>query len=112
ISAGLIETRTGSGTFVARGPGSQRAPDRLVESGEIEELIEWREVLELQSAMLAAERASPEQVEGLKALVERMQVAAADPSAYPEADVEFHIGLTEAAANRFLLQAMADIRSL
>ncbi len=41
-----------------------------------------------------------------------MEVAAASPLAYPDADVEFHLALAEAAGNRYLLQTMLDFRSL
>ena len=77
-----------------------------------EELTEAREVIEVQLAALAAERATPEQVEALRRATERMEAAAANPYEYPEADVEFHLALAEAAGNRYLLQAMVDIRAL
>jgi GntR family transcriptional repressor for pyruvate dehydrogenase complex len=51
-------------------------------------------------------------VQSLRAAVERMGAAAADAEAFPEADVEFHLALAEAAGNRFLLRSMHDIREL
>jgi GntR family transcriptional repressor for pyruvate dehydrogenase complex len=41
-----------------------------------------------------------------------MEAAAANPYEYPEADVDFHLELAAAAGNRYLLQAMVDIRAL
>jgi DNA-binding FadR family transcriptional regulator len=112
IGDGLVETRAGRGTFVAearRLPSGVSAP---ITRKEIEELIEARELLEQQIVVMAAERSSSEQVAALRVALERMQAAASDPAAYPEADVEFHLRLAEAAGNRFLLKAMEDIRSL
>lgn len=114
ISAGLVVTRAGRGTFVAAA-GARTAPPlpgRPLQRKEVEELIEAREVLELQLAAMAAERASAEQIAKLRACVARLGAAAADPDEYPEADVEFHLALAEAAGNRFLLRAMQDIRAL
>jgi GntR family transcriptional regulator, transcriptional repressor for pyruvate dehydrogenase complex len=114
ISSGLIETRAGRGTYVATAPpheGFARAAPPL-DPHEVEELTEARRVIEVQLAALAAERATPEQVEALERATTRLEAAAANPFDYPEADVEFHLVLAEAAGNRYLLQAMLDIRSL
>jgi GntR family transcriptional regulator, transcriptional repressor for pyruvate dehydrogenase complex len=114
ISNGLIETRAGRGTYVTRsaersGPPCAGAP---LLRHEVEELTEARRVIEVQLASLAAERATAEQVEALRRATERMEAAAANPYDYPEADVDFHLVLAEAAGNRYLLQAMVDIRAL
>jgi GntR family transcriptional repressor for pyruvate dehydrogenase complex len=114
ISTGLIETRAGQGTYVSASPpdaGRPRAGEPLLRQ-EVEELTEARRVIEVQLAALAAERATPEQVEVLRRATERMEAAAANPYEYPEADVDFHLVLAEAAGNRYLLQAMVDIRAL
>src|SRR5204862_6198975 len=71
-----------------------------------------RRVIEVQLASLAAERATPEQVEALRRATERLEDAVANPYEYPEADVDFHLVLAGAAGNRYLLQAMIDIRAL
>jgi DNA-binding FadR family transcriptional regulator len=114
ISAELIETRPGRGTYVARRspapPTSQLEPP--LRRREIEELTEARLIVEAELAALAAERATAEQLEALRRAVERLDEAAADPYDYPEADVDFHLAVAEAAGNRYLLKAMLDIRSL
>lgn len=121
VSTGLVETRAGRGTFVADGAsGVQLEATPLhvtptlpvLDRRAVEELIEAREVLELQIAHLAARRATPEQVEELRRCADAMDAAATSPNDYPDADVEFHLALAEAACNRFLLRAMVDIRTL
>lgn len=116
ISDGLIETRAGRGTYVAASPeltraGRPRAGAPLLRQ-EVEELTEARRVIEVQLAAFAAERATPEQVEALRRATERMEAASANPYEYPEADVDFHLALADCAGNRYLLQAMVDIRAL
>jgi GntR family transcriptional regulator, transcriptional repressor for pyruvate dehydrogenase complex len=114
ISEGLIETRAGLGTFVANG-GGPAAPGRSgrpLSRKEAEELVEAREVIEVEIAALAARRALPEQVARLEIAAERLEAAAASPRAYADADVEFHLALAEAAGNRYLLGALGDVRAL
>ena len=113
ISNGLIETRAGRGTYVAASlRAGQPRPGVPLLREEVEELTEARRVIEVQLAALAAERATPEQIEALRGATERMEAAAANPYEYPEADVDFHLELAAAAGNRYLLQAMVDIRAL
>jgi len=114
ISTGLIETRAGRGTYVANSsvPTEAAGPGRTLQREEVEELTEARRVIEVRLAALAAERATPEQVQALRRAVERMEASAANPYDYPDADVDFHLAVAEAAGNRYLLRAMLDIRSL
>ena len=112
VGDGLIETRAGRGTFVAEAsqlPAGIAAP---VTREEMEELIEARELLGLSLVAMAAERASAEQVARLREAVDGMQAVVSDADAYPEADVEFQLALAEAAGNRFLLNAVQNIRAL
>jgi len=116
ITEGYIETRAGRGTFVAArvggSPVRRPAPALPLERKAIEELIEAREVLELQIAAMAARRASAAQVAELRRHVERLQAAASSPEEFLDADLEFHVVLAEAAGNRYLMAAMTEIRSL
>ena len=114
ISTGLIETQAGRGTYVANSsvPAETVGPAPALRREEVEELTEARRVIEVRLAALAAERATSEQIEALRRAVARMEAAAANPYDYPDADVEFHLALAEAAGNRYLLHAMLDIRSL
>jgi GntR family transcriptional repressor for pyruvate dehydrogenase complex len=114
VSSGLIETFAGRGTYVSATPARPDPPHvgGRLQRNEIQELTEARRVIEVQLAALAAERATPEQIEALERATERMEAAAANAYDYPEADVDFHIVLAEAAGNRYLLQAMLGIRTL
>ena len=104
ISAGLVETRAGRGTYVVNGGRACPAVEDRQPLGrqEVEELVEAREVIELELAELAAQRACRSRWRQELA-VERMEAAAASPDGYPDADVDFHLALAEAAGNRYLL---------
>jgi GntR family transcriptional repressor for pyruvate dehydrogenase complex len=116
VSAGMLQTRAGRGTYVSdvgdgAGPVHPRVGPPLSQR-EVEELVEARAVIEVELAALAAERATAEQIEALKAAAEHMEEASASLDRYSDADVRFHLALAEAADNRYLLQAMIDIRAL
>src|SRR5207249_1536368 len=81
ISNGLIETRAGRGTYVAESspPTETTTSAPALQRQEVEELTEARRVIEVQLAALAAERATPAQVDALRNAGERMDEAAANP---------------------------------
>ena len=58
--------------------------------------------------MLASERAEPESIERLDALVAEMAVAIEEFAVYRQADVLFHIGLAEATGSAALVAAMTE----
>lgn len=115
VSAGLIEARAGRGTFVAI-PDEAALKDAPVpidppHRKDIAQLIEAREVLELQIVTMAAERASAESIERLRAALAQMAASVSDAQAYCQADLEFHLALAEAAGNIYLVRAMKDVRA-
>mgnify|MGYP006266920647 CR=1 FL=1 len=112
VGDGVLEVRAGRGTFVAQPARFALEAPAPLSLKEIEELIEAREILELQIAALAAERATAAQVARLHEALDAMATAAADASAWPDRDVDFHLALAAAAGNRYLYQAMHDFRSL
>ncbi len=97
----------GGGTFVA---------DQLpaAEPPSAEFLATWRErcdarlAVELGVAVLACERALPEAIERLDALVAEMADSLDDFAAYRRADVLFHIGLAEATGSAALVAAATE----
>lgn len=116
ISAGILETQAGSGTFVSRTPQLDSTFSTWLgvanDENEMRELIEARAVLERTIAGFAAQRATPEHVQQLQQVVAEMRSHLTDPEKYLEADVTFHMTMAVAAQNRVLLRAMYAIRSL
>ena len=114
VSEGLIATRAGRGTFVAEGNDilPRAWSGSPLDRKKVEELIDAREALEGAIAEWAAVRATAEQVEKLRTIIERMQEAHEDPATFLAADVELHLLLAESADNRYLHQAMTGIRSM
>jgi DNA-binding FadR family transcriptional regulator len=82
------------------------------------EYLEARRVLEVEAAALAAERATPDAVDGLAAAYRAMEAAAGRASdnraaepLYHQADVEFHKAIVRAAGNRPLARMAEPIHA-
>lgn len=121
--AGLIRAQHGGGTFVADPlPASVATPlaqylDR--QRATLRDLFEARQMIEPRLAFLAAERATPEDLEALRAAVERQERADAegDLEAASAADRLFHQAVAGATHNQtfimlhnYLSDLVADSR--
>ncbi len=97
------------GTFVAERPplAEREDPDDVL--GAAAAVLDHRVAIEVGSAMLAAERARPADLEALDALVERMGEAL-DFEPYRRADIRFHIGVAEAARSPRLVTEMTEVQ--
>ncbi|GAB3282394.1 FadR/GntR family transcriptional regulator [Microbacterium lacusdiani] len=78
------------------------------------ELLEVRVMIETGAAQLAAERRSADDLEALRADLERMRRAHADGDvdAFVAADLDFHDVILRAADNRILLATMRPLTSM
>src|SRR5882762_1513168 len=75
-------------------------------------LAEVREILEPEIAALATTRADQEDLAAMKEQVEVMDASKADPDAFIEADLDFHLALAEAAGNPIILSLIDSIVGL
>src|SRR5258708_22853862 len=86
--------------------------DSMLKVGEAEGsgfLAEVREILEPESAAMAATRADAEDLTSMREQVGMMEQARKDPDAFIEADLDFHLALAEAAANPIILSLSDSI---
>jgi GntR family transcriptional repressor for pyruvate dehydrogenase complex len=122
---GLVVIRKGHGVFVSEanlGAVINKMGDVLVlKKDEIEQLFEIRKVLETQAAQWAAERATNEELDDLKKLVEEAKAACKNQNALPEVitshDTKFHNAVIKASHNVVLglvmdgmLEALTKVR--
>jgi GntR family transcriptional repressor for pyruvate dehydrogenase complex len=66
------------------------------------ELYELREIVEVRAVALAAQRATPKDIEAARRAVDSMEEAGDDAEKYVAGDLAFHAALMNAAHNRFL----------
>jgi DNA-binding GntR family transcriptional regulator len=97
---GWVDLRPGYGAFV-----------HTPTESEADQLLAVRSLLETDSARLAAEHATPEQIARLRELVAvgRQAAERADTDAVVEANADFHRAVTEASGNRVLAELAGQV---
>lgn len=112
---GILESRAGFGTFVAK--SSDRCLERafqwglLLNSKVVEDLVETRLTLESHAASLAATRATKENLRTLEEAISGMQKSVSNPERYLEFDMAFHLELARATQNGILENLLSTIRA-
>jgi GntR family transcriptional repressor for pyruvate dehydrogenase complex len=113
---GMIETRLGEGTFVCGRSEFFSRPLLWAITGsaknDAHELVEARELIESETAKLAAERATPEDLQAIRKHLDEMAAGIDDPSTFLEADLNFHLAVANSAHNQILANALSLIRNL
>ncbi len=113
---GLISIEHGRGAVVSGG-NTDAVRDALevvlrVRPEVLWELLEMRAILEVGISGLAAERATEEDTDAMRAELEKMAALIDAPEGYVDADVEFHALLARGARNGVLLTMLEPIVDL
>lgn len=113
---GLLEVRSGEGTFVRKlRSESVVAPLAwmlTMEKGTVLELLEIRKILEVQAVGMAAERAEAEDIRELSAALDRLQDDLNSPTSDGSSDHRFHYAITRATKNKIMIRLMDTISDL
>jgi DNA-binding FadR family transcriptional regulator len=114
VQSGHLVSRRGrsGGTFVAEEPPlAQDHPAEPLASEQARAVLDYRITVETGATVLAAERATDEDLARLDGFVERMSVTeGARFQVYRRADVRFHIGLAEACHSPRVVAAMTEVQ--
>ena len=113
---GLLEVRSGEGTFV-RKMRSESVVAPLawmltMEKGTVLELLEIRKILEVQAVGMAAERAEVEDFKELSAALDLLRDDLTSPTSDGSADHSFHYAITRATKNKIMIRLMDTISDL
>ena len=109
IERKLIENRQGMGTFVRRPEADQQDnPLNTVLGDDIsaQELLEFRLGLECNAAVLAARKATSEDIVYLDSVIRDMRLMVKEGVMGHEEDVRFHMGIAYASKNRVQIHMM------
>jgi GntR family transcriptional repressor for pyruvate dehydrogenase complex len=106
-SRGLVQIKTGEGTYV--GSGSEALLSPLVsvilqQKDVLLDIFEARKVIEPEIAALAAKRASPEEIQRMEEILEDQARQIAQGESGVEADTAFHSLLTQSTKNKIFLR--------
>jgi GntR family transcriptional repressor for pyruvate dehydrogenase complex len=97
---GLVTTRQGSGTFVQKRPSGHLT--RLAKVSDIAGMLRCMEVriaIEGQAATLAAQRRSPNQMDGIFEALSALQISFEGTAVPARADYDFHLAVAKASGN-------------
>lgn len=110
---GLIEVRPGEGAFVSRSNTGEIIESLafafLLEKANVRNLMEVRKGLEVEAAGLAAEKASPRDLEKMKKALDQMEQDLNTGTGGDKADLDFHFSITEATRNPLLIRVMNTV---
>lgn len=113
-STGFIKRVKRSGTIVNDFSDiSKAAPlgTSLIMS-DIDELLEFRVMIEAELARLAALRASEENIASMKAALENMKKSGSDLADLTQHDTRFHMEIAKASGNRLLMSTMENAKDV
>ncbi len=111
-AAGLVETRHGIGTFVLDTPspsGFRIDPATIVTLRDVLAVLELRISLEVESAGLAAQRRSAEQLAAMRAALDALNLSVAHASDAVASDFQFHLQIALATGNRYFTDIMTHL---
>lgn len=115
IALGILESIHGKGTFLISSDLSVFAPPETTEitTAEhlqiMEDILDFRSIVEPEVCARVAETASPELVAELERLLGVMQMSIGKDEAFVEADVNFHLEICKACGNPITFSAMQSI---
>jgi GntR family transcriptional repressor for pyruvate dehydrogenase complex len=117
-SLGIIETRLGEGSFV-KSSGVENVMSEAMLSGylnklDINEVLDYRVIIEPVITGLAVTRATDDEIDELKQIFQEMQEAINDIQEFAALDLTFHYKIAEITKNSLVettFQALKDIMS-
>ena len=118
VALGLLDARPGSGTYV-KAPSNEilqaaLAPHISTDHSTLLKLFELREIIEVEAAGRAAQRATPQDMAALQRWAEAIETAVArqDRDGLMLADTEFHRQIVLATGNDVLVHLMDSVAHL
>lgn len=113
---GLLETRTGEGSFVKElTPGiyvNEMIPVTYLGKQSMNEVFEFRMIMEVESAGLAARKISEEELLALEESVKRMSEYKDNLEKYVDEDQKFHMIISKSTGNSLIVQMNEIVRDV
>src|SRR5687768_11135085 len=106
-AARLVEARHGIGTFVLEPPNDTNFridPATVVTIGDVLSLLELRISFETESAALAAQRHTPEELQEMQTCIDTIQRHLETDCQTTKPDFQFHLSIARATHNRYYVE--------
>lgn len=114
-SLGIVEIKSGEGTFLNENTSILSDHFKLqhvLKKYSVLEMVEARNLLEIEIVDFAVSRATKENIEFLEEMYEETLVTLSSPEDFIRADFAFHMAIAEAAHNAFLAEMLNTTRDL
>jgi len=116
VIMGVVETRRSAGTYIT-GNYIKFLNERLkltllISPTDIQQIMEVRRGLEIQTTTLAAERSTPEQKQELNRLIALMEKNLNDPIKTAMLDYEFHMTIAQGSSNPILINLVMSVKNV
>lgn len=110
---GIVEIRRGSGTYLKRAVSEKTVYMPLAIASQRDGLLQTLEVrrgLEVEASMLAAKRASSDDIEKMRKALDEMEAVHLEQGTAGEADLVFHLSIYQASGNPLFEQLLGQMR--
>jgi len=115
VTVDILETKPGKGYYVKRKsnifclPGGSELAEVLIEEQDFMALIEVRKFLEKKTAALACRRATEDDIEEVKGIMEEIREAGEQDENISDVTVKLHLALAKSTKNPIMVQLMEQI---
>lgn len=111
VGLGMLESKQGSGTYVRSSDSNLPLSIRnltVQKKQDLLELLEFRKAIEVESAGLAAVRATSEQIDAMQEILNKLSAEGLSHEENTKLDFMFHKSVMEASNNKYIKQ-MIDL---
>ena len=113
---GVLSARRGEGTFVAEVlPNSYLStllPMLMIDGGSMDEILELREIIEVESVGYAAQRADEADIRVMEASIKRMEKSKGNDREFAVADLDFHTAIAQATHNSAVIKVVGLLHDM
>jgi GntR family transcriptional repressor for pyruvate dehydrogenase complex len=116
VGMGVLTIRRGEGTFVSeilpKDYFNTLLPVLMIETTSLIEMLEFRSVIEIESARFAALRANEEDIGRMKEILSNMDKSKGDYKKFAHEDLNFHTALALATHNSVVVKVTAIMHDM
>ena len=114
---GLIETRLGDGSYVKEANiGDQikaaLIPNIYLQAHSVKEVLQFRSVIEVETAALAARNASAQNIQKMKSIFQKQLNHDKQDVAFAKYDLDFHFAIAESTENSLIIAMYEILRDI
>ena len=113
---GVLAVRRGEGTFVAEVLPNEYLntllPMLMIEGGSMDEILELRQIIEIESVGFAAARADEGDVKTMEEIIERMEKYKGHEREFAAADLDFHTAIAGATHNSAVIKVVGLLHDM